>query len=194
MRFLLAIASLWPGFGRAWVLRRWDGLALAVGFAAALTGAVIATFVANQWLPIAAAGSIASVGWMLVVGLWAVGLSWLRRDWPRLSAAAREQKSEEIDELFREAQHEYLKGHRIEAELLIRRLLKRAPADEEARLLLASIERRSNRLSEAKKTLVGMQQLAGEKWQLEIEMELRQIEEVEKEGGMRNSECGVKTA
>lgn len=181
MRLLLGIASLWPGFGRAWVLKRWDGLALAVGFAAALTGALIATFVANQWLPVAAAGSIAAVGWILVIGLWALGLSWLRHDWPRLSAAADASLTEQVEGLFREAQHEYLKGHWLEAELLIRRLLRRAPADVEARLLLASIERRSNRLKEAKKTLVGMQQIAGEKWQLEIEMELRQLEEVERE-------------
>jgi len=194
MRFLLRIASLWPGFGRAWVLRRWDGLALAIAFAAALTGAVSATFVANQWLPVAAAGSIASVGWLLVVGLWALGLSWLRRDWPRLSAAADASLTEQVEGLFREAQHEYLKEHWIEAELLIRRLLKRASADIEARLLLASIERRSQRLEAAKKTLLGLRPTAGEKWQLEIEMELRQIEEVEKECGVRNSECGVKAA
>jgi hypothetical protein len=175
---------MWPGFGRAWVLRRWDGLALAIGFAIALTGAMIATFVANQWLPVAAAGSIASVGWMLVIGLWVLGLSWLRADWPKLSAAADASLTEQVEGLFREAQHEYLKGHRIEAELLIRRLLKRAPADEEARLLLGSIERRSNRLNEAKKTLAELRRRGGEKWQLETEMELRQMEAVETEYGV----------
>jgi len=191
MQLLLRIGSLWPGFGRAWALRRWDGLALAVGFGIALTGAVIATFVANQWLPVAAASSIASVGWLLVIGLWALGLAWLKRDWPRLSAMADASLREQVEGLFREAQHEYLEGHWIDTEWLIRRLLKRAPADVEARLLLASVQRRSNRLVEAKKTLVELKGVAGDKWRLEIEMELQQIEA---ECGVRNSECGVKAA
>jgi hypothetical protein len=191
MRVSLWIAGLWPGFGRAWVLRRWDGLALAVGFGVALTGAMVATFVANQWLPVAAAGSIASVGWISVIALWALGLSWLRADWPRLSAAADASLAEQVEGLFREAQHEYLKGHWIEAELLVRRLLKRVPADVEARLLLASIERRSNRLNVAKKTLADLQRVAGNKWALEIEAELRQMEQ---ECGMQSADCGIKAA
>src|SRR5947199_9405313 len=101
---------------------------------------------------------------------------------------------EQVEGLFREAQQEYLKGHWIEAELLIRRLLKLAPAHVEARLLLASIERRSQRLDEAKGSMLDLRRIAGEKWQLEIEMDLRQIEEVEKECGVRNSEYGVQAA
>ena len=49
----------------------------------------------------------------------------------------------QLDDWFREAQHEYLKGHWIAAETQLTRLLARQPADAEARLLLASLQRRS---------------------------------------------------
>jgi len=189
----LWIAALWPGFVRGWTLGRWDGFVLSVAFAAAISGTLIATFIGNRWLPVAAAGSIATVGWVLVVGLWVLGLSWLRRDWRRMFTGG--QENEQIEALFDESQHEYLKGHWIEAEMVVRRLLKREPGDVEAALLLASIQRRSNRWGEAKKTLGDLQRVAGEKWLLEIGVELRQIEELVREkSGVRNSECGVKAA
>jgi len=181
MRLSLWMASLWPGSAWAWRLGRWQGLALAVAFAVVVNGALIATFADSRGLSAVTARTIASIGWVSVLGLWALGLVWLRRDWPRLSAEGSEKADAQTDGLFRQAQHEYLKGHWIEAEILIGSLLARRPADVEATLLLASIQRRSKRWREAKRTLHDLQQMAEEEWLLEIGVELEQIEESESE-------------
>src|SRR3954467_14330388 len=108
MRLPLWIAGLWPGLARAWTLRRWEGLALAVGFGAALSAAVIATFVWRRWP--AADAMTATVAWGLVVGLWVLGIAWLREDWRTLRGGRQPAASPEADALLRKAQHEYMKG------------------------------------------------------------------------------------
>jgi hypothetical protein len=178
MRLSLWIASLWPGFVRAWVQGRWEGLVLAAAFAAALNTALVTTLVWRQ-RP-AAGGTIAAIAWVWVLGLWALGMAWVRRDLPRLARCDGGETSPEHDALFREAQRLYLKGHWLEAETLVARLLDKQPADVEARLLLASIRWRTGRWNEAKKTLVELrEEPAAARWLLEIEMDLRQIEELQ---------------
>jgi len=186
---LLRIASLWPGFVRAWVLARWEGLVLAAAFAAALNGALVATFAGTRWR--ATGGTTVAVAWLLVLGFWAVGLVWLRQDWPRLARAQGNNAGGEDDGLLGEAQQAYLKGHWIEAEWIVARLLNRQPADVEGRLLLASIQRRSKRWNEASKTLVELrEEPAAAKWVLEIETELRQIDELERERHLADASEG----
>ena len=102
MSLLLRIASLWPGFVRAWVLARWEGLVLAAAFAAALNGALVATFAGTRWR--ATGGTTVAVAWLLVLGFWAVGLVWLRQDWPRLARAQGNNAGGEDDGLLGEAQ------------------------------------------------------------------------------------------
>jgi len=178
MRLSLWIASLWPGFVRAWVQGRWEGLVLAAAFAAALNSAFVTTFVWRQ--EPAAGGTTAAIAWVLVLGFWAYGIVWLRHDLPGLSSVHGSEANPEHEALFCEAQHKYLKGHWLEAETLVARLLGKRPADIESRLLLASIQRRSKRWNEARKTLVELQEApAAGKWLLEIETELQQIEELE---------------
>jgi hypothetical protein len=178
MRLSLWIASLWPGFIRAWVLGRWDGLLLAVAFAAALNTGLIATFVWCEGQTAPLSGTVAMLAWLSVLGFWALGMVCLRRDWQelpgRLPAADPEHET-----LFREAQHEYLKGHWLEAESLVAKLIAGCPRDVEARLLLASIMRRTKRWNEAKSALVELRdELGAGAWQLEIESELKQIDEL----------------
>jgi hypothetical protein len=180
MRLSLRIASLWPGFARAWVLARWEGLVLAAAFAAALNTALVATLAPGTWQ--ATGGLTAAIAWVLALGCWALGLAWLRHDWPRLARAQASGTSGEDDVLLTEAQHAYLKGHWIEAETMVARLLGKQPSDIEARLLLASIRRRSKQWNEARRILIELSQTpAAAKWLLEIGAELRQIEELEAE-------------
>jgi hypothetical protein len=84
----------------------------------------------------------------------------------------------QIDDWFREAQHEYLKGHWIAAETMLTRLLSQQPADTEARLLLASVQRRSGARSQARQTLIELQPVAA-RWQWEIDAELSQLADLE---------------
>jgi hypothetical protein len=181
MRFSLWIASLWPGFARAWVLGRWDGLMLGAAFAAALNTGLVATFIWREWSAIALAGPIAAGAWALVLGFWTWGVVWVRQDWPRLQGR-RDEADAEHETLFREAQHEYLKGHWLEAEAIVRGLLAKQPNDVEGRLLLASIERRARRWNEATRTLVELREdAAAAAWLQEIESELKQLKDCQAE-------------
>lgn len=180
MRLALWIACLWPGLPQAWRLGSVRGLGLAIAFAAGLNLALVCSLVWPRW-PIASlpAGSTAAIGWVWVLGLWIVGIRWTAGTWRELcppKAAADPQ----IDDWFREAQHEYLKGHWIAAESLLTRLLARQPADVEARLLLASVQRRSGNRVQARPLLTELQPIAG-RWQGEIEAELKQLAEQEAE-------------
>jgi len=180
MRFTLWIASLWPGCWHAWQLGQWRGLALAAAFAVSVNAALVTTFVWPQWLGTGSPPGVnAAISWLLVLGLWSAGLVWLRRDWPR--PTIRESR-EELDVQFQQAQHEYLKGHWIEAETLVARLLGECPCDVDARLLLSSIQRRTGRRSEARQTLRKLKEdeSAG-RWLFEVESDLVRIDELEGE-------------
>jgi thioredoxin-like negative regulator of GroEL len=75
-----------------------------------------------------------------------------------------------IDEdLFNAAQNEYLKGNWYEAEVALNRLLDGNILDVEARLMLASLLRRTGRGDEAATQLARLSRTDGaERWRLEI--------------------------
>jgi hypothetical protein len=180
MRPLLWIACLWPGLPQAWRLGSLRGLGLAIAFAAGLNLALVCSLVWQRW-PIASlpAGSTAAIAWVWVLGLWIVGIRWTAGNWRHL-CPPKPAADPKTDDWFRDAQHEYLKGHWIEAEGLLTRLLARQPADLEARLLLASVQRRNKQREQARRTLTELQPIAG-RWQREIEAELKQLSDLESE-------------
>ena len=190
MRFTWWIATLWPGCLHAWRLGHWGGLAVASAFAAMVNVALLTTFVWPQWLgpdlpPLASA----AISWLLVLGLWSAGLVWLRRDWPKLTRTTDVGKREVQDVQFQQAQHEYLKGHWIESETLVARILDESPRDVEARLLFSSIQRRTGRRNDARQTLRELKddESAG-RWQMEILAELAAIEKLEGESNARSTD------
>jgi len=168
------ILSVWPGLARLWLRGQWSGLAVAMGFGSLLQLALVVTFVWPQLLsrdlPIWAAPTGA---WVLVVGLWIAGV--------RSTLALRRQLAREamgnpaaVEPLLRQVQTEYLKGHWIEAESLLRQLLGQRPADVEAQLLLATLYRRTKRYDEARAQLDALtQHAAAAKWIDEIDRELK---------------------
>lgn len=180
MRALRWIAAVWPGLLQAWVLGCWRALGLATAFAVALNLALVTTLVWPRWPAGAPAGLTASVAWVLVLGLWVCGAFSLRRAWSQLFPPRR--LDPQIDEWFREAQHAYLRGHWAEAELLLKNIVQRRPSDAEARLLQASIERRTKRFAAARQTLQNLRDnAAAARWWLEIAAELNQIDAAENE-------------
>jgi cytochrome c-type biogenesis protein CcmH/NrfG len=84
------------------------------------------------------------------------------------------------DTEFQSAQHEYLRGHWIECETRLLRLLGAHPQDVEARLLLASVRRRTDRWKEARQALQELKRdEAAGRWKLEMEAEESRIDELE---------------
>jgi hypothetical protein len=157
-------------------------LALAVGFAVALNGALVASFGSPHasWMGLPQT-VVSAICWSLVLGLWSCGLVWLWRD--SASTHVNEATNREaVEAQFQLAQQEYLRGHWIEAESLLGELLSANAHDVEARLLLASVQRRTKRWSEARSTLARLRdEPLAARWLPEIEAELARIDELEGE-------------
>jgi hypothetical protein len=180
MRALVCLACLWPGLAQAWLLGRWRGLALAILFALTLNAALITTFAWPGWPAWVAPGVTSTVAWVLVLSLWIVGVRAACRDWRRI--APPRSNDPRLDDCFKTAQTEYLKGHWIEAETLVHHLLARNPNDAEGRLLLASILRRTKRLTEATRALRELRECdTARRWHSELEFELEQLADLQTE-------------
>ncbi len=180
MHGLRWFAAVWPGLFEAWLLGSPRALGLAVAFAAALNLALVTTLVWPRW-PLGAPPALAgSAAWVLVLGLWVWGIVRLRGQWKALFPPAR--NDPQIEDWFGQAQQAYLRGHWLEAESLVNAILQRRPGDVESRLLRASIERRTKRYAEARKTLNELLPagVAG-RWRTEVGVELEQIAAAQRE-------------
>ena len=174
--------ALWPGLARLWLRGEVVGLLTAVGFALLLNFALITTFVWPQLLSRQLPGwAVPTLAWIVVVWFWVAGL----RAGSRLAAtAARNSVAADAQSttLLRQAQLDYLKGHLIEAETRLTSLLDRTPGDVEAWLLLASVQRRTRRLAEARQSLARLAELSGSAvWSEEVSRELAKIQHLEHE-------------
>ncbi len=137
---------------------------LAVLFAIVLNFALTATFV---WPEMVSFGMLAAI-WTGVILFWGIATWTGTHEVIRIRGRSAEQQQA----LFSNAQVEYLKGHWLEAETLLRELLGIDQHDGDARLMLASLLRHSDRVGEA---LVELETLelseAGAKWASEISRE-----------------------
>jgi tetratricopeptide (TPR) repeat protein len=164
MRITRLALILWPGLPPLWLRSSLFGLAVAVGWAALLNLAMISSVV---WVEILSPWTRAGV-WLVVVIGW-IGSA--TRCWPMVRAV--QGVGGDQEGLFRRAQNEYLQGHWFEAEVALDRLLQHDPDDAEARLLLASLYRRSGRRDEALQALSRLARSdAADRWPLEIQREL----------------------
>ncbi|MEX2175175.1 MAG: hypothetical protein WD872_12505 [Pirellulaceae bacterium] len=181
MRALTWMICLWPGLVAAWLRGQFRGLVVAVAFAGVLNLALITTFVWPQGLSAALPTWATPVAvWVLVLGFWIVGVrrNWQDRAGPAPGVAESMAAADpQIEADFRAAQAEYLKGHWIEAETLLARLLARRADDVEARLLTAAILRRTGRAAAAQALLTELAgtELAG-RWRWEIAAELKRMQ------------------
>jgi hypothetical protein len=168
------VAAFWPGFAQAWCLGRVSGLALAAAFAGCFNSALVASYLWVQGD--LANGQVAALAWLMVGGIWIVGLIWLKQDASLLGLSAAGHADPDAEAWFREAQHEYLKGHWLEAETLLGRIRATGRFDAAVELLLASVQRRSGRIAEAQRTLTEMKaNPAAAIWLFEVESELASI-------------------
>jgi len=114
---------------------------------------------------------------MATIGFWIVS-AWNSHKW--VVRTRRLSKRPGFDQLFVQAQSEYLKGHWLEAETLLKQLLEQSDRDVDAHLLLASVYRRSNRRADAicQLDLLSRLERAG-KWGLEIEQERQLLQRID---------------
>ncbi|MCO6459073.1 MAG: tetratricopeptide repeat protein [Pirellulaceae bacterium] len=165
MRASAWILCVWPGLAALWLRGRWSGLGTAIAFGMLLNASLLAQFASRQpWHP-----SVLGSLWLAVAGVWCGGLWWAIR---LLRQGAAEPARALEQDLFIQAQGEYLRGHWFEAEALLERLLRSFPDDVDGRLMLASIYRHTRRWDEASRQLDRLQRLErSSKWQLEIMQE-----------------------
>jgi len=170
---VMSYGCLWPGLPQMWVGGRWLGLATAAGFALAVETLFLTLFVWDEVLGRAGMAALAT----FVAGTWLVGVV-VNRRW--VAQRRHEAALPEADDLFPDALAEYLQGSWFLAEQKCRELIRRRRSDVDARLLLATLLRHTNRFAEARTELNALAKLDGAaKWLLEISHERRLLEEAE---------------
>lgn len=159
------LACLWPGLPRLWFRGEVGGLLAACGFAAAVN----LLLVTGVLWPEVAPPVLRAVGLFVAAIWWLLSLTASLRQFPQFAAGTDDDPHKG---LFVTAQGEYLKGSWIEAEALLRKLLRHRSRDCEALLLLAALYRRTGRIDEARLQLQNLARLeASSLWQLEIRTE-----------------------
>ena len=171
---------LWPGLPSLWMRGAWSGLALAVAFAALLNILLVATLVWVEWID----PGLRLAGWTALGAFWfialvtghlhwdfrgMVGRRWARLRDPRLGLPAAYTEGKTSEDLFREAQSQYLQGNWLRVESLLCHLIGGDPRDVDARLMLATLYRHTGRQQEAAGQLQRLELMEdARKWQEEI--------------------------
>jgi hypothetical protein len=166
---------LWPGLVRAW-LGEWPGLGQAACFALLVDGMLLSTVVWDEVLGSTATG----IGWSVVALAWLIGAIAGRRRLKELldSIGDAPQSSNATQDLFPEALNEYLQGNWLVAEEKCRELVRRRRDDVEARLMLATLLRHTERYDEARRALDDLEKFDGAgRWEMEIDCERRLLDD-----------------
>jgi hypothetical protein len=165
MRGTSRITYLWPGLDRLWHEGDIAALATAIAFAVVLNFVLLASFVRWGNIPV----SWRLIGWGGVAAFW--GISAWRA--VRQRATGEFPHAQHQQDLFIQAQDQYLKGHWVEAQGLLEQLIRRDPGDVASHLLLSSVYRRSRRLELSRRQLERVQRLKdADAWRWEIQREL----------------------
>jgi hypothetical protein len=145
-----------------WWRGDWRAMLSAIGFAALFNLALVCTFVWPNYAPT----------WVIVTGWIVIILYWTWSAWHAfrcLSAFEVAGGRPLVDQLFERAQKEYLARDWFEAESLLKRILREKKDDVDARLMLATLYRRTERSAEADQCLCRLERMDGaEKWALEM--------------------------
>lgn len=165
MRRMPQGAYLWPGLPQVWQLGDMRGLLAAIVAGFALSMMIVITFGWTQWLGQPMSGILWGAGIACWIAACRISSQRLRRQ--RLRA-----ESPDRDLQFAAAQEHYLQGSRLETEQVLIGLLESDPRDVEARLLLATLLRRTERRSEALDHLDILERIdSAVSWRMEIARE-----------------------
>jgi tetratricopeptide (TPR) repeat protein len=156
---------LWPGLPQAWLRGSWSGLVLALAAAGLVNLALLGSFGWSELIPPGWLGGL----WLTLAAAWAAAAAVSFVDIRR--RVSRQQAASAADD-FERAQDYYLKGDWFQAQRLLGDLLRLAPGDPDARLMLATLMRHTGRLDEAAAQLDLLAQSEGaRKWEWEIQRE-----------------------
>ena len=189
----------WPGLAQLWCRGSYWALYWAIGFSIVLNLALVSTLLWPAFL-----GDIFPVViWPVIFFVWLVSTWTSVNTVEQLSVPPKMSSEQErnefsaeksgiindVDEsslneagshtLFNRAQREYLKGHWIEAETLLKERLDQAERDIEARLLLATLFRHTGKLDLALLELEQMQRFDDSvHWDFEMQRERQLIDQI----------------
>jgi len=156
----------WPGLPQLWLRGCWWGLLFAVTFTVLFNFALAVTFLWPAWVPVTAI----VVSWLLVLVTWLASVLLTIQQMPKWTGNRIERR--DMDHWFQEAQCKYLQGHYLEAETILTRLIRKDPLDLEARLMIATVCRRTDRHNQSRHSLRELERLEGSvKWKWEIRQE-----------------------
>lgn len=160
------LTILWPGLPWLWLRGSLPGLVLALAFAITLDVAMLTTWIWTDLVDL----PFRIAAWSGAVAIWLLGtLSALSAFPPPVPIG----RSPSIEARFVEARDAYLARDWIGAEERLRELLRLAPTDGEAQLLLGTLLRRVGRLPEARTALEALARSdAGARWHTAIAREL----------------------
>ena len=164
------VSSAWPGLPQLWLRGDLVALVLAVAFAVLLNLAIVTSLVWTELMDPLHRNAL----WAAVAIVWFVSAVVSLRWWQSREA----QQPDSEQDLFRHSLDQYLQGNWIEAERLLRRLLRRNTHDVDARLLLVGLMRHTKRFGEAGRQLDRLIACEGaDKWQTEIDREYEQLDQ-----------------
>ena len=173
--------KLWPGLYRLWNYGSWFDMGWAIIFGLLFNCALVFNLVWTEVL--GPQGNM--VLWVMLGIMWAVSLFSSETNASE-TASYNDSKKHPKADFFRDAQTHYLKRNWLEAEQILVEMLSENQKDAEARLLLATLYRRTKRYQEAEQQLTILRKWRGaESWWTEIERETRVITD------MRNSQAGA---
>ena len=139
----------WPGLPRLWSKGDWTSLAVALGFSFVLNLALIASFIWPKLL----GPNFPLVAWSVVGIVWIVSFLGALIAMRQPPGETLSDAPDVADDLFIQAQTEYLMGNWPETESLLLRRLQTHQRDVESRLLLATMFRHQRRLEDANQEL-----------------------------------------
>jgi len=167
------LTCLWPGLPRLWWRGDWRALMTALAFAVVVDSWVVSRFLWPELLPT----RLVTVGGLAALAFWLVSVWQGRRSLGDILGAVGDRAPED---LFIQAQREYLQKHWLEAEHLLQELIWKHPRDEDAQLMLATLFRRTGRLAEAGERLDTLERQDGAvRWAPEIASERRLLQRQE---------------
>ncbi len=168
------VSVAWPGLPQLWLRGDPVALVLALAFAVLLNLAIVTSLVWTELIDPLHRNAL----WAAVGIVWFVSAIVSLRWWQSRES----QQPDSNQDLFRHSLDQYLQGNWIEAERLLRRLLRKNSHDVDARLLLVGLMRHTKRFEKARRQLDRLVASEGaEKWQTEIDREYERLDRAQDE-------------
>lgn len=174
MRALSYLTILWPGLPWLWLRGSLPGIVLALAFAVTLDVAMVTTWIWTDLVEL----PFKLAAWAGAAAIWLLGTASALSAFPPPIPTG---LGPAHDARFIQARDAYLARDWVGAERRLRELLRDAPTDGEAQLLLGTLLRRAGRLTEARDALEALARSdTGLPWRAAIARELSLVTAAER--------------